>query len=238
MAYELPESISLERLKLHCYRVSSAAEARGFHDIAANFDALAAQIKTEMDAREMANVAVSRAQGLVAVRLFDAHQSVGLLSRRAFDFADKKAKKAPYRNLFGTHKARDVQRWGADNTVEFILDAAAKAQDFPQLSNETAEMVSCSDSLKEADRRRDEAEREASRFEFVRAQRHAAVETAMDEAEAQILSSNPGRHDLVQAILSPNYMAANRRKAAARKAAAKKAAAKDGELTSKDQSPQ
>lgn len=203
MAYELYESISLTFIRRHCIHIACAAEAVGLEEVAARFWALAGETRREIDARDEAEVHVTRAQALERVRLVDAHESVRRLSSRAYLLADNDARRLPYSLLFGSTKAARVRDWGARRTEEFIRLVAVKGQDLPELAPQIEAAAEAGEALEKAHQARVDAERSALRFEALRQARRDAVERAMDEAEVAILRQRPGRHDLVRVVLSP-----------------------------------
>lgn len=204
MAAKFDPSATFETMIDYCKGVESGAIAdEQFAHLCVRFDARAAELIGLRDARNRDRWALLAAQRRVDVRETRLRAATGEVSGVAFLASGKRADRSPYADLFGTVKATDIASFGPANAIAAVgkvlergrqSGVAALTESLDRLNAATAP-------LKAADESRTAAENTASRHEVIRGQEVARLDLLIGEAEAAILTDNPGRTDLVRALL-------------------------------------
>ncbi len=206
MAYAINKNMPLTGLRWYTVRVIAGLEASGFSDLVdtwrAQRDALATALAAHSADEDNEEITSAR------VRVCDAawDESVAALSQKALFLAGGDTKAAPYSTLFGTTKARTLQGLGpAKATIAGdALLSKMTALNLPELTAQAQDLGAKNASLRVAEAADAEAELKLASHSIERVRLIRQVETLVAETEARILMAQPGRAEMVRAILNPN----------------------------------
>lgn len=206
MAYQLPETASLESLTEYAGGVAAGLQALALDPaVSGQWLEHRKTLKTARDLRDDARFELRCASAVVQVRDAQWDKAVGDLSGHAFLAAGKKADAEPYATLFGATKAAEAQKLGPEGAAHFGHGLVAKGQALgvDGLAKQLHDVAHATADLEEAGQLRVAAEQAAGLHEIERKKLHAATEALIATTEATILAKLPGRNDLVRAVLAP-----------------------------------
>lgn len=205
MSYKQSEQASYEALIDHTSSVIAGLLALGETDLALPWQTLRQALKAQRDARDEARWTLLGAQRTVAVRDAAWDAVVTDLSGRAYLASGKQADQAPYVLLFGGISANDSRQLGPAKATAFGSALLRKGGELrhPELEQGLARLAIANADLEAAHAARLEARAAAEAHAVPRLRAVEAVERLTAETEVGILTKNPGRRDLVRAVLAP-----------------------------------
>jgi hypothetical protein len=214
MAYTLPRTMAFPAVRAFIVRVIAALEAAGFTDLGALWRTMKEKVSTSIASQAADEERESMTTAKVRVCDANWDQSVAELAKKALYLAGGNAKAAPYAPLFGIVKAGELQRLGpAKATVAAgTLLARIATLGNAELSAAAQDFATKTEALSVAEKDDAEAELKLASHAIERTKMIQELETLLAETEAKILTLNPGRADLVRAILNPKDERRSKRK--------------------------
>ncbi|MBI2567864.1 MAG: hypothetical protein HYV63_12605 [Candidatus Schekmanbacteria bacterium] len=216
MPYHLRASLKLEDQEEYCSAVVAGLEALVElpaagepWEVAPAIEPWTRQrqeLRAERDARDEARF--QRARKGAAVHVADTvHDAASKHFAGVVLLASgRSTSESPYRDLYGTAAAGEVNRLGADRevTASRVIVEKARALGNPAIGEALAAYAAATERLERAAAEREGAEVALRPFEIRRVEMVEKIERLIEKTEARLRSSFPGNTALVRAVLGPD----------------------------------
>lgn len=207
MSYQLPETCSLETMLDYAVGVEAglAVEGEGLEDLAPDWAAIILVIKATRDGRDDRRHALIRSIAVLRARDRRWDNTIGKVSSRSYEAANKKADQAPYAPLFGSLKANAAKQLGPAKAVVFGSTLAKRLDVLahPELAGLADDVRAANQALEAAYAVRQAAYEESLLQAIPRSRVLVDLHMLIAHTEAKILTRFPGEDDRVRALLSP-----------------------------------